>query len=561
MSITYNNPIVNHQTGLKRLDIPLYWQALKSHPDARRAALSGLICLLACCLSLGLLSPVMLIPGMMGGLLVTKTTEQNGGGYFAFPLACESASERAHLGINYGLSRPPLQSGVPASPKARLKEFLEAAKELLKEYPVSRSDLHQGAKELLPEFNRLQKCFAVKADPLDKVWGQYAAAADKARLTNFCYCHNPFVCPNCGPKVAERKRVVVQRDLSVWYAEGHTAAAVVLTIQHFGNQSLAFVDKLIVKAFRKMLDSKPGRKFKAKWRLVGWVISPDYTYGDNGHHPHRNLILFLERSLFTREEAEGFTHELKTLWVQYCEAVGGFADYEHGCKVSFDKVFDFVDYLTSKAAGCGYEGTDNRKKKGNSQWGAAEELTKHEFKSRREGLIPTDLVAVYLLAEAGAAILSDIEPAEAAKFKELANWAAAIFQEYAAVFKGQGRPGEPGCNGKHFLDTQPRKPNFRKRLNELSLKHVEIILGLRTEKPTYEDVFRLGDDGLKQLVTMHLQGLALLTLKETKGDPVKMREFFTEGGIDDVYFPALDPEPDDIAAVRRLNAFAAEWNS
>jgi hypothetical protein len=154
---------------------------------------------------------------------------------------------------------------------------------------VLKQDLLTAAKELLPDESRLQACLAHYADKTKPVWAQYDTETKRARFTNICRCGYGFLCPNCGPIKGEKTRLLIRGDLMVWGWEGFTACFVVLTLQHFDFEHLSDIDKRIDLAFRKMLDNQTGRKFKARWGLAGFERNPDYTFGEYGHHSHRNL--------------------------------------------------------------------------------------------------------------------------------------------------------------------------------------------------------------------------------------------------------------------------------
>lgn len=424
-----------------------------------------------------------------------------------------------------------------------------------------RQDLFQTAKFLLPHEQKLQKCLAGIAKSDKPVSGQYAANVNRARLGNLILCNYALLCPNCGARIAEVKKFIAQTDVAAWESEGFTVCAVVLTIQHVKEEPLEAVDRRIDKAFYELLHGRDGKAFVDKWRLAGRLRSPDCTNTEaNGWHTHRNLILFLEERSLTEARQAEFADEFKALWVKYCAAVGGYATFERGCVVSFDRVFDFADYMASKAMGCGYAGTDKRKDKGSQKWGAAEELTKTQYKTVSEGKTPSDMLNAYMVHSTLAAVSQAVGDTDGAVLSQQeADLNAQLWQEYAAVF-----------GHKKFLDTKPN--GFRKRIDALKAKHAN-ALGLEKPNPEWADIFYPGPAALRQIFEYHIQFVIRATLRRVKGDPVKMREFFQEWGIDQVYYPTLDSEypdwwiapegtsPEIIAGIREFNRFVADWNN
>lgn len=408
---------------------------------------------------------------------------------------------------------------------------------------ILKQDLLSAAKELLPNEKRLQACLALRVDADHPVGLDYAdnTEAPKARLTNVCRCDNPHLCPNCGPIISEKKRRLLQEDMTVWSLEGYTSCFVVFTLQHFSWEVLGEVDKRIDQSIKRMFDSRAGRAFKSEWSICGRSRSPDVTFGENGWHSHRNFILYLERRPLSDKERINFERELSELWQGSVNLEGGYADIEHGCKIRFDDVFDVAEYIASKALGVELSAKGRLKSLNGDgrQWGQAEEVTKSHLKQARgTGCTPLGLLEAYLWGDQQAGFL---------------------FQEYAAVFKG-----------KKFVDTSP---GFRKRLDELKEKHEGDLLEVlgQDELPDYQTLAYFGPDAFAQLVKL---SMVLWLLEETKacgGDASLIRDFLQDAGICQVYYPTLEPHPpdwwyviegDEVSAegVREFNEFIRRWN-
>lgn len=421
--------------------------------------------------------------------------------------------------------------------------------------PQVRQDLLRSAKNLLPDHHRLQFCQAFPTK--DNLPGhKYAANVDRVALLNVCRCNNPWLCPHCGPIVAEIKSNLVHDDLVVWEWKGYTACSAAMTLQHRKKEKLVEVDQRYSEAFKKMLDSKAGRAFKAKWCIAGHQSNPDLTYTHaNGWHRHGNNIFYLKRLLLSQTEEQEFKRELTDLWCTWVEKVGGFADREHGVKVRFGNIFDIADYIASKAVGCGGSGkTDKTTTKPADKWGLPEEITKSYLKNRGEGASPTQLLLGYMWGD---------DP----RFSR--GEAAHLFREYASVFSPGGKRGE----GKKFLYTSP---GLRGELEALKTKYKARldVLHAGVDKPEWsERLTWFSRPAWSELVKQE----AVFWFKDEARiagmDVAKVKEFLDDCDITQVWFPTLDHNPPDwwlawkfkvdesqVWAIRELNQAMADWN-
>lgn len=429
---------------------------------------------------------------------------------------------------------------------------------------VKRSELLEAAKELLPNENRLQACLRATAKPSGPKQGlpegvtRFDCDPDtgQVKFVGYCSCDNVWLCPRCGPKLEEQKKRLLKDDIFVWEQEGYTVAFVVLTLQHFRNETLEDVSSRVEKSLFEMLQSRGGRKFKQKWQIFGRVRSPDYTYGENGHHPHINALLFLERRPLSTLEKAIFEAELTTLWVDYVEKIGGYADLEHGCFISFDRIYDRAEYIASKAMNSDYRGTDNR----NGEWGAPEELTKTRQKtSRRLSFTAAGLLRFYAGWDEMRLNRTDDIPEWLHDFTP--EQAGRVFQEYASVYKG-----------KHFIDSSA---GLRSRLEDLKEKYATELAKQPwnvTEQPNYQPVVYLSPCASLQLAKMAMVLWFEAEIAQARGDPVIVKQFLEDSGITEFYFPALDDDKPDwlqypgwtveeISAWKKFIEIAGAYNS
>lgn len=402
-----------------------------------------------------------------------------------------------------------------------------------------KQDLLLTAKELLPKESRLHACLCVRISTDKAVGLEYADEEGRARITNLITCGNPWICPNCGGVIAERKGRELLEDVTVWELDGGVCIFATHTLQHFQGERLAAVWERLKVAYKKLWDGRPGRAFRDRWNIIGRRRSPDTTNTlKNGWHPHFHVFYFLERGPLSEAEKQQFNQELSDLWRAACDCAGGYADEDHGTVCRFGDIDQAVDYVASKACGYGSKKPD--------EWGAVQELTKSEHKQAKTG---------------------GYNPNELLEMATWGNeWAAALWVEYAQCFKG-----------KKFLDTTR---GLRARLDELKEQYraeLDELLG-QDEPPEYRQVAYIGPEAWKQIVKLEMALWLLEELKAAEGDALAVKRFLEDEGITQVWYPDLEPDypdwwlvpephpPDseEMAAiaqkVREFNQFVKDWN-
>lgn len=222
----------------------------------------------------------------------------------------------------------------------------------------------------------------------------------KAYFHGLQVCSNPWLCPSCGRRIRERRKVELQAGIATAKAKGWSVYLVTLTVPHRLGDDLKTKIDLIEKAARKLTSDRSGVAFRKEIGFEGSVRAWENTYGDNGHHPHFHFLYFLnpkERPM-GRLEIE---YRLGALWQNACVKVGLPRPSDaRGCRV--DDGERAAKYVS----------------KGN--WGLESEMTKGFIKSSKtkEGRSMSDLLR---------AVQADKSDKKS----------AAIFIEYAEAFQGK----------------------------------------------------------------------------------------------------------------------------
>lgn len=251
---------------------------------------------------------------------------------------------------------------------------------------------------LLPK-SRISKCmkWRVPDRDIELIRGRETG---KAYYHGLQVCSNPWLCPVCGRKIRERRKMELQAAIAAARAMGWQVYLVTLTAPHRLGDDLKTKIDLMEKAARKLTCDRSGVAFRKMIGLEGTIRAWENTYGDNGHHPHFHFLYFLNPKGYhvgPKEVEFGLTR----LWQNACVKVGLPCPSDaHGCRVDDrERVAQYVS-------------------KGN--WGLESEMTKGFIKSSKtkEGRSMADLLR---------AVLADKSDKQS----------AAIFIEYAEAFHGK----------------------------------------------------------------------------------------------------------------------------
>ncbi len=289
-----------------------------------------------------------------------------------------------------------------------MKKSRESDPKTLTRRRLERWALQATVRELLPDA-RVAFCMRRIIPGKKTADVLYSAKLQRAHYANLVICARVWICPICAAKITERRRVELARAID-WNDRLLRPVLVTFTLQHSDRDKL---DKLLadlLDSYRRLKSGKRWTEFKNDAHLVGSIRSLETTYGDNGWHPHlHGLYLFERKASFDQTAVEEF---LKNHWATVLGANERTASYEHGVDVRTHES-DIEKYI----AKFGHEPIDMKRP---AKWTIEHELTKAPSKVGRgaHGRSPLQLVADYMVGD---------------------KKAGALFQEYAAAFKGKNQ--------------------------------------------------------------------------------------------------------------------------
>lgn len=176
---------------------------------------------------------------------------------------------------------------------------------------------------------------------------------NSARFHGTTTCRNPWFCPVCAPKVmaARSTDIACAIDaLKTWHHQ--SACMITLTIPHTKDMSCKDTFNILQTAWRKFTrennanylskyklkstgevkyykkDRGAYANFKCDLQIVHHIKTWEFTYGDNGFHPHMHILYWVPDKLFNKikdyEEKllDKWWYEIKKETLRYYAAKG-----------------------------------------------------------------------------------------------------------------------------------------------------------------------------------------------------------------------------------------------
>lgn len=222
-------------------------------------------------------------------------------------------------------------------------------------------------------------------------------------------CGSVWACPVCAAKVSERRKIELQRAVTVARASGLRVVLVTYTFSHHAHQRLLGLLSALLKAQRRMKSGRAAQDRDMAYGLVGSVRSLEVTHSaENGWHPHVHELVFLPAEI----DVQAFATAARAAW-EKAAAHEGLSMNEHG--------FDCTDSTADVAAYVTKYGQEPR-------WQEANELTKwHVKRGRQEGRTPWDLLRASREGDPEAGMLF-VEYAKAYKGRKQLVWSRDLRQ-------------------------------------------------------------------------------------------------------------------------------------
>lgn len=322
----------------------------------------------------------------------------------------------------------------------------------------------------------------------------------EAHFSGLCRCDSVWVCPVCGPTVAEYRAKEIAQAMYLHQKSGGWCVFATFTVRHKKSHSLADTLACVKQSLSKTKAGKAWISFKDRFGFVGAIRAPEYTYTtSNGHHPHIHELWFFDNKPDVKELKSWVFGRYSKLVVKH----DGFSapSYRHGVDMRLclsssqlqdvngkDAAFD-VDNILSISSYLS-KGADTDKTLAQAvtdrEWGVPEELTKNQFKKSiktKDGRVidsfnSTALAVEYMNSQSLVNALMFSDPEGSKAFQRRSNHYKRLYQDYAGCFFGtQQLRWSNGLKAKfdiYDMDDKSINDAFENDLNDLM--HLDLKL-------------------------------------------------------------------------------------
>lgn len=140
-------------------------------------------------------------------------------------------------------------------------------------------------------------------------------------------CDSKWVCPVCAARTLPENAAVVEAIVTEHVRRGGASAMMTMTVSHWRNESLECVADLEAKAWKALTSDKAWKGARGIRKRYGITLAPlwgrELTHGHaNGWHPHRHVLLLLDRPL-SADELAALQAEVYAVWLRKVTNLGG----------------------------------------------------------------------------------------------------------------------------------------------------------------------------------------------------------------------------------------------
>lgn len=105
-------------------------------------------------------------------------------------------------------------------------------------------------------------------------------------------CGSISACPVCAPVMRERRAAEIDEACRAHVRGGGSVWLLTLTVPHRRGESLDQVLDRVKTAWSRTWSGRSGVALRKSVGIVGMVRAFDFTYGENGWHPHLHVLVF-----------------------------------------------------------------------------------------------------------------------------------------------------------------------------------------------------------------------------------------------------------------------------
>ncbi len=187
--------------------------------------------------------------------------------------------------------------------------------------------LQAAARDLLPEFKGLQKCYRT---PHGRVEIHRSQIRQSAAYRGLCTCRGIASCAVCSARIAAFRAAELTDGIERYRALGGTVVLLTTTFSHTREDSLEDLLERRQKARAWFFSHWRFKRYRESIGYDGRVSGFEITFGlGSGYHPHDHALLFVRADTDPLEVQRA----LAPLWVEACRRVGLVASLHHGLDV------------------------------------------------------------------------------------------------------------------------------------------------------------------------------------------------------------------------------------
>lgn len=165
-------------------------------------------------------------------------------------------------------------------------------------------------------------------------------------------CKNTWCCPVCTARVMEKRRMRIAAALDA-LADKLFAFSMTFTIPHLKFQSCHEVTDILYETWKRFnncksaskrqedANVKPVKDFFKQNKIVHFVKVAEYTYGQNGWHPHLHCIFWTEYK--NRDNLIKFQSQLQNSWNNFFRSVAQNYWKKHNLDRDISKFMNIID--------------------------------------------------------------------------------------------------------------------------------------------------------------------------------------------------------------------------
>lgn len=273
-----------------------------------------------------------------------------------------------------------------------------------------RYKLLQVSQLILSSNHRVNSCLRYRINKDDDVKILQHTEHGCLHYGNLMRCGSVWLCPVCGSKISEVRRLELQQAKGEWLNQGGHVYMLTLTTPHYSFTDLRELIDSQAKALKYMWGGRGAEQLKNDLGLVGQIRAFEITYGDeNGFHPHYHILLFTKVDLEDDGIYKVFARRFANRWSESCVKVGLPQPHkEYGCQLQDGSAaFEYINKFGQDDEFPQFDGflPLSRSKDPNkikikvaekNRWNSSHELTKANSKTGKDGrLTPHDFLRKY----------------------------------------------------------------------------------------------------------------------------------------------------------------------